>query len=298
MVDVHVCIFCKSTKIAKDGVRHNKHGDIQKFNRKDCGRYFTINLGFERMKHNPQGITTVMQLYFSGESLRNTAKSLRLIGVQVSHQTIYKWIRKYVNLMEKYLERITPQVSDTWRADELYLKIKGNMKYLYALMDDETRYWIAKKVADSNFSHDARHLFQQGKQVADKKPKDLITDGLPAYNDAYLKEFWARRKEIRTEHICHIRIQGDRNNNRMERFNGEVKDREKVMRNLKRADTPIPTGYQIFHNYIRPHHGLQGITPAEACGIKVEGENKWITLIQNASSVNNCSMNHERREDG
>ncbi len=24
-------------------------------------------------------------------------------------------------------------------------------------------------------------------------------------------------------------------------------------------------------------------TPAEACGIKVEGENKWITLIQNAS---------------
>jgi proteasome lid subunit RPN8/RPN11 len=24
-------------------------------------------------------------------------------------------------------------------------------------------------------------------------------------------------------------------------------------------------------------------TPAEVCGIKVEGENKWITLIQNAS---------------
>ena len=38
-------------------------------------------------------------------------------------------------------------------------------------------------------------------------------------------------------------------------------------------------------------------TPAEAFGIKVEGENKWITL-QNASSVKNCSMNHERREDG
>lgn len=25
------------------------------------------------------------------------------------------------------------------------------------------------------------------------------------------------------------------------------------------------------------------ITDAEACGIKVQGENKWITLIQNAS---------------
>ena len=41
-------------------------------------------------------------------------------------------------------------------------------------------------------------------------------------------------------------------------------------------------GYQIFHNYIREHEGLEGKTPAEACGIEVKGENKWITLIQNA----------------
>ena len=35
--------------------------------------------------------------------------------------------------------------------------------------------------------------------------------------------------------------------------------------------------------YIRPHEGLNGKTPAEACGITVEGDNKWMTLIQNAS---------------
>jgi hypothetical protein len=46
------------------------------------------------------------------------------------------WIKKYTALMEKYLDKITPQVSDTWRADELFLKVKGNMKYLYALMGD------------------------------------------------------------------------------------------------------------------------------------------------------------------
>jgi hypothetical protein len=28
---------------------------------------------------------------------------------------------------------------------------------------------------------------------------------------------------------------------------------------------------------------LEGKTPAEACGISVEGENRWITIIQNAS---------------
>jgi putative transposase len=65
----------------------------------------------------------------------------------------------------------------------------------------------------------------------------------------------------------------------MERFNGEVRDREKVMRGLKKVNTPILTGYQIYHNYIRPHEGLNNITPAEACGIKIEGKNKWKTII-------------------
>jgi hypothetical protein len=69
----------------------------------------------------------------------------------------------------------------------------------------------------------------------------------------------------------------------MERLNGEIRDREKTIRGLKRNRTPILQGYQIYHNYVRPHLALDGKTPAEACGIKVEGENKWLTLIQNAS---------------
>lgn len=76
-------------------------------------------------------------------------------------------------------------------------------------------------------------------------------------------------------------MSGNMNNNKMERFNGEVRDREKVMRSLKIKTTPILTGYQIYHNYIREHQGIAKMTPAE-CGIKVEGENKWKTLIQNA----------------
>jgi len=72
----------------------------------------------------------------------------------------------------------------------------------------------------------------------------------------------------------------------MERLNGEIRDREKTMRSVKKEDTPILKGYQIFHNYIRPHEGLKGKTPAQACSIEVEGENKWITLIQNAKIIN------------
>jgi transposase-like protein len=239
-------------------------------------------MGFEKMKHNPQAITSAMQLYFSGESLRNIMKSLKLLGVEVSHQTVYNWIRKYVQLMGQYVEKIVPNVSDTWRADELYVKIKGDMKYLFALMDDETRFWIAQEVAESKYKHDARKLFQLGVKATGKKPMTIITDGLPAYHDAFNKEFWTMKKP-RAEHINAIKLSGNMHNNKMERFNGEIRDREKTMRGLKTKETPILKGYQIFHNYIRPHEGLGGKTPAEACGIKIEGKNKWITLIQNAS---------------
>lgn len=55
------------------------------------------------------------------------------------------------------------------------------------------------------------------------------------------------------------------------------------MRGLKKDDTATLKGYQLYHNFIRPHEALNGKTPAEACGIEVMGDNKWMTLIQNAS---------------
>jgi transposase-like protein len=282
ITNVSQCIYCKSESIVKDGLRHNKYGDIQKFNCKSCKRYFTINIGFEKMKHSPQGITTAMQLYFSGESLRNTSRSLKLIGVVVSHQTIYNWIEKYTELMQTYLEKITPSVSNAWRADELFVKIKGNQKYLYALMDDETRFWIAQQVAHTKNTADVSPLLRKGKEIAKIRPKTFITDGGHNFGTAYEKELYTV-KGLRTKHIAHIRLQGDTNNNKMERMNGEVRDREKTMRGLKKMDTPILKGYQLFHNYIREHEALKGKTPAEKCGIIIEGENKWKTLIQNAS---------------
>jgi len=78
------------------------------------------------------------------------------------------------------------------------------------------------------------------------------------------------------------RLQGDFNNKK-ERMNGEIRDRDKVMRGLERKDSPILTGYQLFHNYIRPHKALEYKTPAEVAGIKINGKDKWLTIIRNAS---------------
>ncbi len=280
------CQFCGSSKLVKFGVRKNKCGEIQRFLCEFCKRTFSLNVGFAHMRHNPQAITMAMDSYFRGMSLRNTQKALRNIGVKVSYVTVYNWINKYVSLMEKYASKIQPNVSDVWRADEIYVKVRGNMKYLFALMDDETRFWIAQEVADTKEKHNPRGLFANGKEIAGKRPVRLITDGLESYHNAWKKEFRTIASP-QGEHIKEISLKGRIHNNKMERMNGEFRDREKVTRGLKTEDSPMFRGYQIFHNFIREHEALNGKTPSESCGIKIEGDNKWKTLIENASVANN-----------
>ena len=279
------CIYCKSDNIKKAGIRHNKNQDIQMYNCKECIRKFSINLGFEGMHASPQIITSAMQLYFTGESYRNIEKFLNLQGTKFSHVAIYEWIKKYVSLMDNYLQTITPQVGDKWHADEVWLKINGDKKYLFAMMDNETRFWIAQEVADSKFKHDAQNLLKKGKQLTKKIPSVFVTDGLPAYNDAFKKEFAPKNDfQKKSEHIKEIHFKNQRKNNNIEeRLNGEFRDREKTFRGLKKDDSPAITGIQLYHNYLRPHSSLNNDTPADRSGIKIEGDNKWITIIQNAS---------------
>jgi len=164
------------------------------------------------------------------------------------------------------------------------VKIKGNMKYVFAMMDDETRFWIAQEVANTKDTHDARHLFQMARERAGKRPQILITDGLQSYRDAWLKEFRTNKQVDSTVHIREITLKGKHNNNKMERLNGEIRDREKVTRNLKTDDSPILTGLQIYHNYVRGHMALENHTPAEMAAIPIQlGTNRWLDLIRQAA---------------
>jgi len=67
-------------------------------------------------------------------------------------------------------------------------------------------------------------------------------------------------------------------------MNGEIRDRGRVMRTLEKPDSPILTGYQLFRNYMRPHTALNGKTPADMACIRIKGQNKWMTIIQNAKN--------------
>ena len=52
------------------------------------------------------------------------------------------------------------------------------------------------------------------------------------------------------------------------------------MRGIKVDGTPIIPMNQIYYNFIRPHMGLDGVTPAEMAGVGIEGDNKWEGLLR------------------
>jgi transposase-like protein/predicted nucleic acid-binding Zn finger protein len=290
-VEMRNCPVCGSSNVMKHGISHNKYGDLQRYQCKACRYRFTVNVGFERMHAVPQAITSAMQLYFTQESLRNIQKFLRLQGIKVSHVTVYNWIKKYVSLMDEYLEKIQPKVGDTWRADEVYAKINGNRKYVFALMDDKTRFYLAQEVSETKEGHDARMLFRNAKERAGKKPSVMVTDGLASYHDAFNKEYYSNKQD--SVHINTIQLTGEHNNNLMERANGEFRDREKVTRGLKINDSPMIEGYKIYHNFFKPHMGLDNKTPADIAGIEIQGENKWKTVIENATMSRKLTTQNE-----
>ena len=284
IVNLQVCQICGSENIVRDGVRHNKHGDIQVFYCRSCGKHFTINLGFERMKSTPQTVTIALDLYFKGISLRNIVDHIKqFYNVEVSHVAVFKWIKKYVKLMKEYVDQLVPQVSGIWHSDEMTLSIHGQMRWLWNIIDNESRFWLASQITEKREIVDARNVLSEAHQLAKIRPMAIVTDGLRSYQHAITKEFHTM-KAPRTQHIRVPNIRNRSNNNMVERLNGTVRERNKTMRGLESEPTAqtIIDGFRIYYNFIRPHTALNGKTPAEESGIGKLNQNKWLDLISKA----------------
>ena len=97
-----------------------------------------------------------------------------------------------------------------------------------------------------------------------------------------------------TEHVRTSPFNIEQNTNLIERFHGTLKERTKVMRDLKNVETAMRfvDGWLIHYNYIRPHMSLDGKRPAEMAGINY-GFKNWSELIRQPKEV----IQHETHED-
>lgn len=60
----------------------------------------------------------------------------------------------------------------------------------------------------------------------------------------------------------------------------DTHDRNKTQRGLKSEETPFVKGHQLYYNFIKPHEGINGYTPAHFANIYLElGDKKWENLL-------------------
>jgi transposase-like protein len=239
------------------------------------------------MKNSPKVITLTLDLFFKGVSQRKIADHLKQFeDVIVTQPTILNWIKKYLKLLSKYAEKYKADVGNIWHSDEttVFIKKDGQKKcyeWLWNVMDSKTRYLLACQITETRYIKDARKPLKTAKEVANKFPDAIVTDGLPAYNGAIKAEFYGLGR-IQNPHVRLKDFETHPNNNILERLNGTFRERTKVMRSLDSSvgAQEFVAGMQTYYNYIRPHQGIGGLTPAQMANIPINlMGNRWETMI-------------------
>ena len=276
------CTHCGSENYKKYGKKNGK----QVYKCKSCNRKFIDNMFFERRKADPKIICLTLDLYFKGVSLRKIRDHLKqFYDIDVCFTTVFRWIDRYIRIMDEYTRQFKPQLGDVWNTDEMMIQINGDWFYLWNVIDDLTRFHLASIVSHERKIEDAQRVFIQAKKRSHgDRPLCIITDGLKSYEQAIDEEFHTIRKN--TIHISNVGIRGKHygkdcfDNNIVERLQGTIRERNKTQRGLKSEYSTFTQGHQLYYNFIRPHLSLYGCTPAEMAGINLDlKDNKWQNLL-------------------
>ena len=192
-------------------------------------------------------------------------------------------------MIDNYVKTVKPELSEMWHVDEMMIKTGGKWSWLWHAMDRDTRFPVANAISKTRQIEDAQRLFQNAKAVTQgETPKNVVTAGLQAYHRAFNRDIF----ENVTPRPKHIRCAGfiaKTNNNAVERLHNTIREREKVMRGMQNDETGkvLMDGFKDYYNFIRPHMGIKGQTPAEAAGIDLElGRNRIKNLIRQSANEN------------
>ncbi|MEM2108231.1 MAG: DDE-type integrase/transposase/recombinase [Candidatus Bathyarchaeia archaeon] len=268
------CPYCCSANVRPKGFRYNQTGPVRIFKCKNCGKRFVDNISSEYSGAKAALSVIAADLYFKGLSLRDIKNHLsQVYGIDKPVATLHRWVIRIADALKSAYENVQLEVGDKWLADETVVKVDGETKYLWNIMDFGTRCYVAALLTDGRGTKDAVEVIKQAIRNTGKCPATIMTDGLSSYSKAM------QMLGIPTEHIGNVGISKCENNNRVERLHGTVKDWIKRKRGLKNEFNKFIEDYRIYYNYIRPNTALKNNTPT-----KTEG--KWLKALAKLKNKN------------
>jgi putative transposase len=157
-------------------------------------------------------------------SFRDVEDLLAERGIVVSYESIRQWCNRFGPECARKLKKRQGRLGDTWYLDEVFIKIRGELRYLWRAVDqdgDTIDILVQKrrnKVAAKRFF---RKLLKGQRQA----PWRMITDKLKSYSAAHREAFPS---------VTQSSAQYE--NNRAEVSHEPTRQRERQMRRFKSAE--------------------------------------------------------------
>ena len=206
---------------------------------------------FRYFKTSPEVIRLVVMMYVKYPlSLRNVEDLLFERGIDICHETVRYWWNRFGpvfagDIRRKRVSYMRGFRHWRWHLDEMYVKINGEMHYLWRAVDHEGE--ILESFVTKTRDKAAALAFMKKAMKRHGRPEEIVTDGLRSYSAAMTELGNADKQEV-----------GRWANNRVENLHLPFRRRERAMQRFRRMKTlqKFSSVHAQVHNHFNQERHL------------------------------------------
>ncbi len=208
-------------------------------------------VSYKGYRYPVEVINQCVWLYFRFPlSFREVEELMLVRGVMVSYETIRRWCAKFGPVYAAGLRRRQPRPGDKWHLDEVFVKINGELRYLWRVVDQPGNV-LDILVQSRRNAKAAKRFFRKLLKGRQYVPRVLVTDKLGSYQVAH-REVISSVEHRRSRYLNH----------RAENSHRPTRQRERAMKRFKsvRHAQRFLSAFRGICAHFRPRWHLLGAT--------------------------------------
>ena len=206
---------------------------------------------FRYFNSSPEVIRLVVMMYVRFPlSLRNVEDLLFERGIDICHETVRHWWNRFgplfaADIRRQRVSRLRGFRHWRWHLDEMYVRLNGEMVYLWRAVDQEGE--ILESYVTKTRDKAAALTFMKKALKRHGSPETITTDGLRSYKAAMTELGCAQKQQI-----------GRWANNRVENSHLPFRRRERAMLRFRqmRCLQKFASVHASFHNHFAQERHL------------------------------------------
>jgi putative transposase len=206
---------------------------------------------FRYFNSSPEVIRLVVLMYVRFPlSLRNVEDLLFERGIDICHETVRHWWNRFgplfaADIRRQRISRMKGFRQWRWHLDEMYVKLNGEMVYLWRAVDHEGE--VLESYITKTRDKGAALTFMKKALKRHSSPAAITTDGLRSYRAAMTELGNADKQEI-----------GRWANNRVENSHLPFRRRERAMLRFRQMKTlqKFASVHASLHNHFNQERHL------------------------------------------